>query len=71
MHTKIHDQTKIKMLRSEGILNCNLDDAILLTLFDEKAALTLSKSLEVSSLKDIIYDNYYVFYNVISKIGPI
>lgn len=71
VHTKVNDQSKIKMLRSEGILNCNLDDAILLTLFDEKSALTLSKSLEVSSLKDIIYDEYYIFYNVLSKIGPL
>lgn len=59
------------MLRSEGILNCSLDNAILLTLFDEKSALALSKSLEVSKLRDIIYENYFIFYNVVSKIGPL
>lgn len=59
------------MLRSEGVLNCNLENAILLTLFDEKSALELSKQLEVSQMKDIIYEDYFIFYNVVSKIGPI
>lgn len=71
LHVKKDLESGTLILRSEGIVNCSVDNFITLCLYDTKAMMEIDKDVEYSELKDIINNKYVILYLRAKGVFPV